>query len=364
MLSRTLASFLLLPVAIRAAAFTNSTSSSTACNNSPNLCSKGYDQITFLGAHDSPFLRDASTDYSASGNQYYDTTTSLSAGVRLLTAQVQLGGNSGNELHVCHTSCDLLDAGTLSSWLAEVRSWMNSNPNDVVTVLLVNGAGASASELAAQYQSAGITTSLAYTPSGSTSQSQQWPTLQSLINSGTRLVNFVASLDDNSAAPFLMNEFNYVFENNYEVSSPSNFTCEASRPSTETSQLVSNDMLPLMNHFLYHIDGGSLFNIESPNSSYVGTTNAPQGGVGNLGTAATTCRQYYGRAPSFILVDFATVGPAIATVDHLNGVTNPVGRAKISTANQAPTSMSSPRTTSNWILMGLTLPLLSAFALL
>lgn len=41
----------------------------TACNNSPDLCSKSYGEITHLGAHDSPFVRDASTDYSTSGNQ-------------------------------------------------------------------------------------------------------------------------------------------------------------------------------------------------------------------------------------------------------------------------------------------------------
>lgn len=41
----------------------------TACNNSPDLCSKTYDSITHLGAHDSAFVRDASTDYSTAGDQ-------------------------------------------------------------------------------------------------------------------------------------------------------------------------------------------------------------------------------------------------------------------------------------------------------
>lgn len=43
--------------------------SSFACNNSPDLCSRPYSAITHLGAHDSPFLRDASTKFSDSGNQ-------------------------------------------------------------------------------------------------------------------------------------------------------------------------------------------------------------------------------------------------------------------------------------------------------
>lgn len=43
---------------------------STACNNSPDLCNKSYGEITHLGAHDSPFVRDSSTDNSLAGDQY------------------------------------------------------------------------------------------------------------------------------------------------------------------------------------------------------------------------------------------------------------------------------------------------------
>lgn len=42
---------------------------STACNNSPALCDKSYGEITYLGAHDSPFVRDASTSNSVAGDQ-------------------------------------------------------------------------------------------------------------------------------------------------------------------------------------------------------------------------------------------------------------------------------------------------------
>ncbi|KAK3050705.1 hypothetical protein LTR09_008071 [Extremus antarcticus] len=357
-----LATFLLLPAAIRAAAITNST---IACNNSPALCSKTYGQVTYLGAHDSPFVRDESTGFSTSGNQYYNSTVQLSAGVRLLTAQVQIPDGS-TALHVCHTSCDLLDAGSLTDWLIEVRTWLESNPNEVVTLLLVNGVNALGSELTAQYDAAGITSSLAYTPSGPSSTSQNWPTLQSLISSGTRLINFVPDLNENSGAPFLMNEWNYVFENDYEITSPSDFSCDLNRPANlinRTPQAVSNGMMPLMNHFLYHTDEGSLFSIEQPNATYVTTTNG-EAGLGNLGTAAETCRSTYGRAPTFILVDFWNVGPAIATVDQLNGVSSPVGRARVSTANEAPTSDAAPPPARTWTLCLMSIALLVTYAVL
>lgn len=95
-----------------------------------------------------------------------------------------------------------MDAGSLSDWLEEIRTWLDSNANDVVTVLLVNGADASASDLASAYTSSGLD-QYSYTPSTS-GATDTWPTLESLISNGTRAMNFVATLDDNSAAPYLM----------------------------------------------------------------------------------------------------------------------------------------------------------------
>jgi hypothetical protein len=88
-----------------------------ACNNSPKLCSKPYDQITHLGAHDSPFLRDSSTGFSTFGNQFFNTTVQLDASVRLLSAQVHVAWNTktkARKLHLCHSSCALFDAGPVS----------------------------------------------------------------------------------------------------------------------------------------------------------------------------------------------------------------------------------------------------------
>ena len=56
-----------------------------------------------------------------------NTTTQLAAGVRLLSAQVH---NNEGAWHLCHSSCTLLDAGTLSDWLAEIKTWMDANPRD------------------------------------------------------------------------------------------------------------------------------------------------------------------------------------------------------------------------------------------
>ncbi|PCG96318.1 Hypothetical protein PENO1_027260 [Penicillium occitanis (nom. inval.)] len=279
----------------------------TACNNSPSLCSKSYGEITHLGAHDSPFLRDASTSYSVSGNQFYNTTVQLSAGVRLL------------------------DAGTLESWLSEIKTWLDGNPNDVVTVLLVNSDDATDSELATVFESANIT-DYAYTPSF-TSATTAWPTLQELISNGTRLMTFVASLSSNSNAAYLMDEFTYIWENPYDVTSASNFSCLPERPSSvsgDTASALSSNRLPFMNHFL---DTNVGLGIQEPDVNAASTTNG-QNGTGNLLTAAETCKSAYsGRQPSFILVDWFNKGPAIDVVDQLNNVTDATGRVAVPNTN-------------------------------
>ncbi|KAF2650460.1 hypothetical protein K491DRAFT_707559 [Lophiostoma macrostomum CBS 122681] len=308
-------------------------SAQTACNNSPSLCDKAYNNITHLGAHDSPFLRDASTSFSTSGNQYYDTTTQLDAGVRLLSAQVhQQNSTSGSsEWHLCHSSCDLLDAGTLAAWLGTIKTWMDSNPNDVVTILLVNSDNASPSDLGSQFKSSGID-KYAYTPPFTTATSTQWPTLSSLISNNTRLITFVASLPTPSSStdyPYLLNEFTHVFENGFEVTSPSNYSCTPDRPSgLTTATALSSGRMFLSNHFL---EQDQLLGIQSPNDTYANVTNA-QTGLGSLGASIAECEGVYNRAPTFVLVDFFNVGPAVASVDAVNGVANSTtGRKSVST---------------------------------
>lgn len=329
-----LTSSLRTATAVLSALFLSATpvSAQSACNNSPSLCDRSYGNLTHLGAHNSPFLRDESTNFATSGNHYYNSTVQLDAGVRFLTAQVhKKNDTSGNDAwHLCHSRCDLLDAGTLESWLGEIKDWMDKNPNDVVTVLLVNAADARPAELGAQFEASGID-EYAYVPESTSSVPQEWPTLQSLISEGTCLMIFVASLptpDPNY--PYLMDEFTFLFENKFENEDPKDFDCVPDRPSSlsTTAEAAASGKLFLMNHFLYSVQ---LFGIQTPNDTYVNVTNA-ETGLGSLGTHLSTCTsEYNGQAPTFVLVDFFNVGPAIASVDKVNGVSEAVGRKTVST---------------------------------
>ena len=314
--------------------------STIACNNSPDLCSRAYSNITQLGTHNSPFINNASAlasnsiTFSDASNQNVNSIAQLTAGVRLLTAQVH---NNNGVWHLCHTSCSLLDAGTLSAWLSTIKTWMDGNPNEVVTILLVNSDNASAEDLNSEFEAANIT-SYGYQPPSATTALATWPTLQEMISNNTRLVTFVANLvpSTNTVAPYLLDEFTFVFENSYNVTSLSNFSCVADRPlavSGQTATAISSGRLPLVNHFLYTSGG---FGIEIPDTANISTTNG-KAGVGSLGAAASDCSAAYGKAPAFLLVDFFDEGSAISVVNSLNGIsTTAVGQSK-----PAVTTMSS-----------------------
>lgn len=305
--------------------------SGTACNNSPDLCSRTYDNVTHMGAHDSSFLRDSSTDNSLFGNQYLNATYALNNGLRLL--QVQVHDLSGT-IEMCHTTCDYLDAGSLESWLTIIREWMDNNVDDVVTLVIVNSDGFNASDFGPVFENAGMD-KYGYTPTSTTS----WPTLSDMISANTRLVTFIASYTEDTTYSYLLNEWAYVFETAYDVTSLSGFNCTLDRPSTYTSYstAISAGMLPLMNHFAYTV----VASYEMPDASNIDTTNsASTSTTGNLGLHAQTCNSDWGQKPTFILVDFFNKGPAVDTADDMNGITA-TGRSNSSSTSSSASSSSS-----------------------
>jgi hypothetical protein len=93
------------------------------------------------------------------------------------------------QLMMCHTSCFLLDAGPLINYLTTIKNWLDANPDQVVTLLLINGDNRPVSEFGTAMTKTGLA-SYAYTPSSQLAMSE-WPTIQELIDSNKRLVMFL-----------------------------------------------------------------------------------------------------------------------------------------------------------------------------
>lgn len=287
-----------------------------------------------MGAHDAAFLRDSSTDNSVAGNQYYNATKALSAGIRLLSAQVH---NSNGTLELCHTTCSLLDAGSLESWLGKIKYWLDENPNEVVTLILVNSDDEDVSSFGPVYESSNIST-YAYTPA-TTSATTDWPTLQTMIDDNTRLVSFIAAINYSTTYPYLLNEWDYVFETAYEVTSYTEFNCSLDRPTllSSASAAISSGYLPLINHFLYK----SLTSTTMlPDVDGIDVTNSYNSSLsGSLAEEAYSCNSEWGQAPTFALVDFYSEGPAVTTADHINGITA-TGRTNETSSTSAASALS------------------------
>ncbi|KHN99468.1 PLC-like phosphodiesterase, TIM beta/alpha-barrel domain protein [Metarhizium album ARSEF 1941] len=315
-----------------AAPSSSSTSSPSgqACNNSPSLCGRQYNAVTHMGAHNSAFLRDSSTGNSLAGNQFRNATAALDAGLRLLQAQVH---KPNTTLELCHTSCNLLDAGPLEAWLQDINAWVAAHPSDVVTLLLVNSNSAPASDYGAVFESAGLA-KVAYRPQSNAATST-WPTLQSMISADARVVTFVTNMDYSASAPYLLPEFDHVFETPFEVTALDGFNCTVSRPSraSPASGSLSSGFMSLVNHFKYQ---SLVANIQVPDVGAIDTVNsAGTSEPGNLGTHLQQCRTEWNKAPSFVLVDFWDKGDPIAALDGMNAVTDATGRTSSRSAGRS-----------------------------
>ena len=157
------------------------------CNGYTALCDRQYSNITFVGTHDSAFVGILPTE-----NQHDTVTQQLNAGVRFLQAQTHvLNGN----LELCHTSCLEENSGSLQNYLSTIKSFLDANPNELITLLLVNGDFQSPTLFDQNFKAVGLDT-YAFVPATSPNPLpiDSWPTLGNMIAAGQRLVVFLGLL--------------------------------------------------------------------------------------------------------------------------------------------------------------------------
>ncbi|GAB1313926.1 hypothetical protein MFIFM68171_04136 [Madurella fahalii] len=269
------------------------------CNNYPELCARKYSNITQVGCHNSPFVRQG----SAAANQEFSVVSQLDDGVRFLQGQIQFPVNA-TQPHFCHTSCDLLDAGPITDWLRTVRDWVAAHPYDVVTILLGNGNYSTPDLYVPHIERSGIL-QYVYTPSVIPMQVEDWPTLGQMILSGQRVVMFLDYMANQTAYPWFMDQFSQMWETPFDPVDQT-FPCTVQRP-PGLSPEDAKKRLYLMNHNL-NVEVSLLGQaILVPAVSQLNVTNAADG-FGSLGMAANNCRSDWERAPNILNVDYYNYG--------------------------------------------------------
>ena len=197
-----------------------------------------------------------------------------------------------------------MDGGSLVNHLSAVRDFLETHPTEVVTLLFVN-TGVPLEHWAKAYYDTGLDL-LSYAPPRwkryGNMHIEDWPTIASMVATNKRLVTFLSSGANEDVVPYLLWEWNYVFETNFGVEAPDQYTCAPARPRWPAGYVP--DRLSLVNHFLY----AKFLGFRYPNASFAGTTNAAGFHVGELGEHAARCRAMYERRPNFLLADFFNEG--------------------------------------------------------
>jgi len=277
------------------------------CNGNPGVCDRKYSNVTYIGTHNSAFSGDPDDPRV---NQDKSVTEQLDAGIRFLQAQVHefLG-----MLRLCHTECYLFDAGKLEDYLEEVREWMDAHPDEVVTLLLVNGDDTKTGKFDKAFTKSDIK-KYAFVPSTSPEPLalDAWPTLGEMIDDGKRLVTFLSSKANEIAVPYLLSEFDhYFFETPFETTDASFNQCDLHRP----AGAEADGRMYIMNHFLQE---EILPDVLIPAADDNFQTNAAEGD-GSIGDQVQTCMEKWGRKPNFVLVDQFHRGNVFEAQAAMNG---------------------------------------------
>jgi hypothetical protein len=195
-------------------------------------------------------------------------------------------------LYLCHGLCEI-GATPLAPTLAEVRAWLDANPDEVVTLIVENHVPAD--DIAAAVVAAGLEPYVHDPGDG-----QEWPTLREMIRSGQRLVVMTEEGGGSSAYPWLVEAFSVVQDTPYTFPDVSSFSCAPNRGPSDAPLL-------LVNHWL-----SGFSNLVSA-AQQVNTADV-------LGARVRDCAAERGRQPTFVGLNYYDIGDGARVVDELNGL--------------------------------------------
>ncbi|KAL9631789.1 MAG: hypothetical protein Q9164_005701 [Protoblastenia rupestris] len=250
------------------------------CNNYPELCDRKYSNITFVAAHNSPFVN----PNNAAANQYLGVTDQLNDGIRMLQGQTHYNSTT-NTISYCHSSCDLLNAGTAEEFFRDVARWVRRHPYDVVTLLIGNADFIDVGNYTAPLEDSGLAR-YAYEPPQIPMNLTSWPTLGELILTQKRVIIFMDYKANQTTVPYILDEFSQIWETPF---SPTNrtFPCTQQRP-PDLDRGAAEQRMYMANHNLnteISFGGTSLL---VPTTALINETNAVEG-YGSLGLMASDC---------------------------------------------------------------------------
>ena len=258
------------------------------CNGSIDLCSKQYNEVAYLTTHNA---FNSGEDGLLFPNQTYNIASQLNDGVRGLMIDVYNHFGTPTAYH----SVFMLGTIPLSNIFNDIKTFLDNNPNEVVTIILE--CYVTVNDIEDEINQSGLSNYL-YT------HNSVWPTLQNMINNNKRLVIFTDVDDASSLQNWYHYVWDYAVETHYSVATINDFTCDFNRGNP------LNDLF-ILNHFVTDATLGYGLYDESDD------VNANPFFINR----ALDCQNQTNKFPNFVTVDYYELGDGLAVVDQLNGVT-------------------------------------------
>lgn len=199
-------------------------------------------------------------------------------------------------LWYCHTSCDLLNAGTVESSFKTIAQWLADNPYEVLTMLLGNSDQVDVNLYKTPFDNSGLA-KYAYLPPKIPMAVDDWPTIGQMILTTKRLVVFMDYAANQTAVPYILDEFSQMWETPYSPTDAA-FPCTVQRP-PGLNRNQSLERLYMANHNLNLQVSVLGLNLLVPNTGVINQTNADLlNDTSSLATAAVNCESEFPSPPS------------------------------------------------------------------
>ncbi|RDB16525.1 PI-PLC X domain-containing protein 1 [Hypsizygus marmoreus] len=298
----------------------------SVCNGHSELCSRPYGNTTFLAAHNS--FAFSMNPLALARTQEVDVAAQLKLGVRMLQGQAHMMETFTFVTRLVYVPMEvmycvyslifasnqgLFDGGTVEDYLKKVKTFLDANPNEVLTFIFTNPERLSLPDIwKPAFDNAGVTP-FAYIPPSRPVRRNDWPTLGQLIDQGKRVIVFLDAGADGSAGgivDFILPQFEMVWEDPFSPTD-ANFPCRVDR---STGPLSTDQHLNLINHNLnvniIPIGDGVLIS----DRANAPTTNS----VNSILAHANGCASFAsGRAPNFVLLDYVNTSASTVSIAGL-----------------------------------------------
>lgn len=256
-----------------------------ACNGSPALCDRKFDQVVYPTTHNSTSVIFDRHPIAFIPNQEKGVATQLREGIRAFMIDAW---DFKNKVYACHASC-VLGGQPMQNPLKDIKNFLDQNPNEVLTIIFESYV--SSKEMTEEFIKAGLLSYVATLPAQG-----DFPTLREMISHNQRLVVLTDKKDD--GPDWYQDVWALAVETPYSFKNSKEFTCNYNRGKKENP-------LYIINHFL-------------TKALFRHAFNRKPGKLKAILARARKCAAQNQRIPNFLTVDFYRSSGVVKAAAELN----------------------------------------------